>query len=60
MHECSSNVFAVCLAGSGLSDELITCAEECYWLCVCVYVCVYVFMCMCVCMYVCVCVCMCV
>jgi hypothetical protein len=30
----SSFVFVVCCVGRGLCDELITCSEECYRLCV--------------------------
>jgi len=29
----------MCCVGSGLCDELITRAEECYCVCVCLYVC---------------------
>ena len=37
-HECSSNVFAVCCAVSGLCDLLISRSEESCRVCVCVWV----------------------
>ena len=40
-HGCSSHVFAVCCAGSGECDELITRPEESYRECVYVCVCVW-------------------
>jgi len=55
-HGFSSLVFVVCCVGSGPCDELITCSEESYRVCVC--------LCVCMCVHVCVvcgvCVCMCV
>jgi len=47
-HRRVSLVFVVCCIRSGLCDELITCSEESYQVCVCVCVCV----CACVCNFV--------
>jgi hypothetical protein len=48
-HWCLSLGCVVCCVGSGLYDELITCSEEFYGICVCVCVCVSVCVCLTVC-----------
>ena len=38
-HGCLSLLYDVCFVGSNLWNELITCSEESYQMCVCVCVC---------------------